>query len=99
MLINQLLKAFFRLFIRTKPVIVNRAVMVHVLFKVLRGIIQMCLQKADEFGGASIVFPVIGTVKLHFPQDVASKIMLEETINFCQNNPSSVVKDIRFAVF
>ena len=25
--------------------------------------------------------------------------MLEETINFCQTNPSSVVKDIRFAVF
>ena len=99
MLINQLLKAFFRLFIRTKPIIVNRAVMVHVLFKVLRGIIQMCLQKADELGGASIVFPVIGTGKLHFPQDIASKIMLEENINFCQNNPSSVVKDIRFAVF
>ena len=59
----------------------------------------MCLQKADELGGASIVFPVIGTGNLHFPQDVASRIMLEETINFCQNNPSSVVKDIRFAVF
>ena len=59
----------------------------------------MCLQKADELGGASIVFPVIGTGNLHFPQDIASKIMLEETINFCQNNPSSVVKDIRFAVF
>ena len=73
--------------------------MVHVLFKVLRGIIQMCLQKADELGGASIVFPVIGTGNLHFPQDVASRILLEETINFCQNNPPSVVKDIRFAVF
>ena len=99
MLINQLLKGFFSLFIRTKPIIVNRAVNVHVLFKVLRGIIQMCLQKADELGGASIVFPIIGTGNLHFPQDVASRIMLEETINFCQNNPSSVVKDIRFAVF
>ena len=73
--------------------------MFHVLFKVLRGTVQMCLQKADELGGASIVFPVIGTGNLHFPQDIASKIMLEETINFCQNNPSSVVKDIRFAVF
>ena len=99
MLINQLLKGFFSLFIRTKPIIVNRAVNVHVLFKVLRGIIQMCLQKADELGGASIVFPIIGAGNLHFPQDVASRIMLEETINFCQNNPSSVVKDIRFAVF
>ena len=71
----------------------------HVLFKVLRGIVQKCLQKADELGGTSIAFPVIGTGNLNFPPDAASRIMLEETINFCQTNPSSVVKDIRFAVF
>ena len=71
----------------------------HVLFKVLRGIVQNCLQKADELGGASIAFPVIGTGNLNFPPDAASRIMLEETITFCQTNPSSVVKDIRFAVF
>ena len=71
----------------------------HVLFKVLRGIVQKCLQKADELGGASIAFPVIGAGNLNFPPDAASRIMLEETINFCQTNPSSVVKDIRFAVF
>ena len=71
----------------------------HVLFKVLRGIVEKCLQKADELGGTSIAFPVIGAGNLNFPPAAASRIMLEETINFCQINPSSVVKDIRFAVF
>ena len=47
----------------------------------------------------SIAFPVIGTGNLSFPRDVASRIMLEETISFCQANPGSKVQDIRFIVF
>ena len=47
----------------------------------------------------SIAFPVIGTGNLNFPQDAASRIMLEETISFCQANPASNVRDIRFVVF
>ena len=47
----------------------------------------------------SIAFPVIGTGNLNFPPDAASRIMLEETIGFCQANPSSTVKDVRFVVF
>ena len=47
----------------------------------------------------SIAFPVIGTGNLNFPPDVASRIMLEETISFCQVSPASKVRDIRFVVF
>ena len=47
----------------------------------------------------SIAFPVIGTGNFNFPRDAASKIMLEETISFCQANPASNVRDIRFVVF
>ena len=47
----------------------------------------------------SIAFPVIGTGNLQFPPDAASRIMLEETIAFCQANPSSTLKDVRFVVF
>ena len=47
----------------------------------------------------SIAFPVIGTGNLSFPRDAASRIMLEETISFCQANPGSKVGDIRFVVF
>ncbi|XP_020630978.1 poly [ADP-ribose] polymerase 14-like [Orbicella faveolata] len=65
----------------------------------LRAIVQKSLQKGEELGARSIAFPVIGTGKLGFPRDAASRIMLEETISFCQNNPYSNVQDIRFIVF
>ena len=41
----------------------------------------------------------MGTGNLHFPRDTASRIMLEETVNFCQANPGSNLRDIRFVVF
>ena len=47
----------------------------------------------------SIAFPVIGRTKnLNFPWDTISRIILEETISFCQANPASKVRDIRFIV-
>ena len=60
---------------------------------------KKCLQTADKLAGVSIAFPVIGTGNLNFPPDAASRIMLEEAITFCQTNPSSGVKEIRFVVF
>ena len=69
------------------------------LFQTLRALVQKCLQKAEELRARSIAFPVIGTGKLGFPWDAASRIMLEETISFCQANPVSKVRDIRFLVF
>ena len=47
----------------------------------------------------SIAFPVIGTGNLNFPRDAASRIMLEQTISFCQAKSGSKVQDIRFVVF
>ena len=53
-----------------------------------------------EIGGDSIAFPVIGTGKLNFPPNEACRIMLDETLKFCQNNPRhSYLKDIRFIAF
>ena len=47
----------------------------------------------------SIAFPVIGRTKnFNFPWDTPSRIILEETISFCQANPASKVRDIRFIV-
>ena len=68
-------------------------------FKVLRNIVQKCLQKGEQLGGTSIAFPVIGTGNLNFPPNDASRIMLEETIGFCQANPSSILREIRFVVY
>lgn len=57
------------------------------------------LVKVTELGGNSIAFPVIGTGNLSFPPYEASRIMLDEAVTFCQNNPHSSVKDIRFVLF
>ena len=48
---------------------------------------------------ASIAFPVIGTGNLNFPPDVASKIMLKQTVSFCKAQSGSNVRDIRFVVY
>ena len=60
---------------------------------------QKCLQKGEELGVKSIAFPVIGTENDNFPRNAASRIMLEQTISFCQANSRSKVQDIRFVVF
>ena len=65
----------------------------------MRNIVQKCLQNGEQLGGTSIAFPVIGTGKLNFPPNDASRIMLEETIGFCQANPSSTLREIRFVVY
>lgn len=42
---------------------------------------------------------MIGTGNLAFPPHESSRIMLDEAFTFCQNNPPSLVKDIRFVLF
>ena len=42
---------------------------------------------------------MIGAGSLQFPPNEASRIMLDEVINFCSSNPHTCVKDIRFVVF
>ena len=65
----------------------------------MRFIVQRSLVKVNELGGISISFPLIGTGRLNFPPREASRIMLEEAVSFCQNNPQSLVTDIRFILF
>ena len=65
----------------------------------MRAIVRKSLCKVDELKGSSIAFPVIGTGQRQFPRNEASRIMLDEVVNFCHNNPHSPVKDIRFVIF
>ena len=60
---------------------------------------QKCLHKCEQLKVKSIAFPVTGTGNLNFPRSAASRIMLKETISFCQANSGSKVQDIRFVVF
>ena len=65
----------------------------------MRAIVQKSLRKVDELKGNSIAFPVIGTGNLQFPRNEASRIMLDEVVNYCHSTPHSSVKDIRFVIF
>ena len=42
---------------------------------------------------------MIGTRNLQFPIREASRITLDEVVSFCDNNPHSSVKDVRFVIF
>ena len=53
----------------------------------------------NELGGSSVALPVFGTGNLAFPPKEASRIMLDEAVAFCQKNPNSLVKEIRFVLF
>lgn len=55
--------------------------------------------KVDELGGDSIAFPIIGTGNLCFPPGEAGRIMLDEAVTVCQNNPLISVKDVRFVLY
>lgn len=68
-------------------------------FQTLRSIVRKSLAKVTELGGSSVAFPVIGSGKLAFPPQESSWIMLTEALKFCQSNPHSLVKDIRFVLF
>ena len=65
----------------------------------MRSIVHQSLVEVNELGGISIAFPLIGAGRLAFPPREASRIMLEEAVSFCQNNPQSLVTDIRFILF
>lgn len=62
----------------------------------LRTIVKTSLQKVESLNGNSVAFPAIGTGNLQFPPKQAARIMLDETAKFCQENPTSDLKDIRF---
>ncbi|CAL8266089.1 unnamed protein product [Lota lota] len=51
-------------------------------YKIMRGIVEDCLNKAENHGLTSITFPAIGTGNLGFPKDLAASGMIEEVLKF-----------------
>lgn len=45
-----------------------------------------------------MAFPAIGTGKLQFPPRETARIMVDETIKFCRENPDTTITDVRFIV-
>lgn len=52
------------------------------ILQIMRGIVEDCLNKAENHGLTSITFPAIGTTNLGFPKDLAASVMIEEVLKF-----------------
>ena len=86
-----------RSFICSRPLKLNLDLWI--FFQNLRCVVQKCLLKADGLKRTSVAFPVIGTGALGFPPHEASRIMLDETVQFCQKQKQSTLKDIRIVLY
>ncbi|CAH1257858.1 PARP14 [Branchiostoma lanceolatum] len=67
--------------------------------KVLRKIVQQCLQQAEKGNYTSIAIPAMGTGGLRFPHDVVAEAMFNEAVEHCRTNPSGSLREIRFIVW
>ena len=64
----------------------------------LRDLVERSLREVHLLAGASVAFPAIGTGKLQFPPRETARIMVDETIKFCRENPDTTITDVRFIV-
>ncbi|CAH1257849.1 PARP14 [Branchiostoma lanceolatum] len=67
--------------------------------KVLRKIVQQCLQQAEKDNYKTIAIPAMGTGVLGFPHDVVAEAMFDEAVKYCRRNPSGSLREIRFIVW
>ena len=71
----------------------------HLLFQVLRDILQKSLMEAQKLNLLSISIPAIGTGNLQFPRDRVATISFDEVLTFSKNNPNSCVKEVHLVVY
>ena len=71
----------------------------HLLFQVLRDILQKSLMEAQKLNLLSIAIPAIGIGNLQFPRDRVAAISFDEVLTFSKNNPSSCVKEVHLVVY
>lgn len=71
----------------------------HLLFQVLRDILQKSLMEAQKLNLLSISIPAIGTGNLQFPRDGVATISFDEVLTFSKNNPNSCVKEVHLVVY
>lgn len=65
--------------------------------ELLRSSYRSCLEKAEEKGLESIVFPCISTGEFRFPNDLAAKIAKDEVMKFLEGSQN--VRKVIFNVF
>ena len=73
--------------------------MIHVVFQMLAGIVNQCLQEADNKGYRSIAFPAIGTGGLGVATELVADVMLGEMQQYSASHPTSNLVDVRCVVY
>ncbi|KAJ8410632.1 hypothetical protein AAFF_G00195360 [Aldrovandia affinis] len=62
--------------------------------KVLEGIVEECLGRAEQLQQESIAFSAIGSGNLGFPKDMVASIMLGEALRFSNKNKLKHLRDV-----
>lgn len=67
--------------------------------ELLRNAVWNSLKKAHEEGFSSIALPAISSGIFGFPKDRCAQILLQTALDFCAQEPTSSLRDIRFIVY
>lgn len=67
--------------------------------KLLKSAVWNSLMMAHDKGFESIALPAISSGIFGFPKERCASILLETAKEFCERNPDSTLKDIRFVLF
>ena len=70
------------------------------LFQIFREVVQKCLAECTRLGVKSVAIPSIGAGKLKYPDNVVSKILLEEAALYMkQNSEKTSLQLVHFVLF
>uniref|UniRef100_A0A8C9SP92 Poly [ADP-ribose] polymerase n=1 Tax=Scleropages formosus TaxID=113540 RepID=A0A8C9SP92_SCLFO len=67
--------------------------------KMLRGIMQKCLEQAEQLNQTSIAFSAIGTGNLGFPKNLVASLMLEEVLQFSRKRTPQQLQEVVFILY
>ena len=70
------------------------------VFQVLGEVVQKCLAECTRLKAKSISIPSIGAGNLRYPDDVVSKVLIEETASYLEHNSGKTsLQVVHFVVF
>ncbi|KAJ8252795.1 hypothetical protein GJAV_G00205670 [Gymnothorax javanicus] len=62
--------------------------------KILEGMVEECLQRAEELSQLSIAFPAIGSGKLGFPKDYVASMLLGQVLSFSSRKKPRHLREV-----
>ena len=67
------------------------------ILQIIEGIVEDCLNRAEDQGLTSISFPAIGTGNLGFPKDLVASVMMEAVSKF--NKEPRCLKTVNIVLY